>query len=102
MAAPNARPASTAHGQRTPASLVQVRATASTVKRYVQPMHVSSAARCACPKTRGISTTASAATTPAVPPYQSVAVQPHKKTVIAKAAADPTRAALVTNANAPG
>src|SRR5580700_11733060 len=102
MAAPNASPLSTAHSHETPESLVQVRATSSTAIRYVQPMHVSSAARCACPKTRGINKTASADMIPAARPYQTEAVQPHKNTVIAKAAADPTRAALVTNSAGPG
>src|SRR5580704_5371424 len=102
MAAPSAIPARAAHFHEMSEPGVQVRATASTAIRYVQPMHVSSAARCACPKTRGINKTASADMIPAARPYQTEAVQPHKNTVIAKAAADPTRAALVTNSAGPG
>src|SRR5580704_2260252 len=97
MAIPTASPARAAHFHETAEPGVQVRATASTAIKYVQPIPVSSAARCACPNTRGMQHRASAATTPADLPYQTAAVQPHRNTVIAKAAADPTRAALVTN-----
>src|SRR5580704_2789052 len=95
MAAPNARPQSAAQPQVGGAGPLHARATATTATKYASPMHVSSAARCACPKTRGMRISEIAAATPAGAPYHTVATHPQKKTVRANAAAEPTRAQAV-------
>ena len=66
-------------------------ATLTTATKYANPMQDSSAARCAWPKTRGIRTSEIAANVPAALPYHFAVIQPQRKTVSAKAAAEPTR-----------